>query len=163
VSTIEELLEKKSSGSSRENRDYGCRDPLRHVAPSIPTNSVDKWRSIGRYSSLSDSGHWVCFLLNAFACISFHDRLAQTWCPIALQLGSLLPLGGGGGVQGIDLLKSRQFIFLLSHRTAACHFQSGRQSHVFCFRLQFRPHALLPPSLIFFAWRRGFEETKFTL
>jgi hypothetical protein len=29
VSTIEELLERKSSGSSLENRDYGRRDPPR--------------------------------------------------------------------------------------------------------------------------------------
>jgi hypothetical protein len=29
VSTIEELLEKKSSGSGLENRDYGHRDPSR--------------------------------------------------------------------------------------------------------------------------------------
>jgi hypothetical protein len=29
VSTIEELLERKSSGSGLENRDYGCADPPR--------------------------------------------------------------------------------------------------------------------------------------
>jgi hypothetical protein len=29
VSTIEELLERKSSGSGVENREYGCRDPPR--------------------------------------------------------------------------------------------------------------------------------------
>jgi hypothetical protein len=29
VSTIEELLERKSSGSGLENREYGCRDPSR--------------------------------------------------------------------------------------------------------------------------------------
>jgi hypothetical protein len=27
VSTIEELLERKNSGSGLETRDYGCRDP----------------------------------------------------------------------------------------------------------------------------------------
>jgi hypothetical protein len=29
VSTTEELLERKSSGSCLENREYGCRDPSR--------------------------------------------------------------------------------------------------------------------------------------
>jgi hypothetical protein len=36
VSTIEELLERKSSGSGLESLEYGRRDPSRYVAPSIP-------------------------------------------------------------------------------------------------------------------------------
>jgi hypothetical protein len=37
VSTIEELLERKSSGSGLEIREYGRRDPSRyHLAPSNP-------------------------------------------------------------------------------------------------------------------------------
>jgi hypothetical protein len=43
VSTIEELPERKSSGSGLENRDYGRRDPLRWPH--------DKRRSLGWYSS----------------------------------------------------------------------------------------------------------------
>jgi hypothetical protein len=35
VCTIEELLERKSSGSGPEIREYGRRDPSRYVAPSI--------------------------------------------------------------------------------------------------------------------------------
>jgi hypothetical protein len=35
VSTIEELIERKSSGSGLENWDYGCRDPLRWLRDTL--------------------------------------------------------------------------------------------------------------------------------
>jgi hypothetical protein len=52
VSIIEELLGRKSSGSGLENREYGRRDPSRWSRGTL---------SLGRYSSLADSGHVVQF------------------------------------------------------------------------------------------------------
>jgi hypothetical protein len=45
--------------SGLENRDYGDAD---HVAPSI-SKIADNWSSLGRCSSLTDSGHGVSFRL----------------------------------------------------------------------------------------------------
>jgi hypothetical protein len=59
VSTTEDLLERKSSGSGLENRDYGRWNILAdHAIPLYPqnvgTNFADKRGSLGRYSSLAD-------------------------------------------------------------------------------------------------------------
>jgi hypothetical protein len=61
VSTIEELLERKNSGSGLENREtaVGIRH-TDHVAlypQTFGTNFDDKWQSFGRHSSIADSGN----------------------------------------------------------------------------------------------------------
>jgi hypothetical protein len=63
VSTIEELLGRKSSGS--EITAGG--DPPRWLrdtpkSANVSTNFADKWWLLGRYNLLAESGHGVCFV-----------------------------------------------------------------------------------------------------
>jgi hypothetical protein len=59
VSTTEELLGIKISGSSQENREYGCRDPFTHdiLCPqkSVLTSPTSSDRSVGIVRSLTNA------------------------------------------------------------------------------------------------------------
>jgi hypothetical protein len=71
MSTSEELLGRNGSGCGLENREYGRREPSRSprgtLSPQkLALTSPTSGRSLGRCSSLTDSGHGVRFVSYVF-------------------------------------------------------------------------------------------------
>jgi hypothetical protein len=78
VCTIDEVHERKSSGFSLENRQYGRRNitltTWHPLSANIGTNFADNCWSLGQYSSLVDSDHWA-FILEVVFCKGAQHRL----------------------------------------------------------------------------------------
>jgi hypothetical protein len=82
LSKIEEPLERKSSGSSLENREYWCRGSaaltvLHHLSAEVGTNFANKRWSLGR----TQATELVCFVFGLDGTSNYYkETLANECC-----------------------------------------------------------------------------------
>jgi hypothetical protein len=85
VSTIEELLERKSRGSGLEDREYGRGDPSRCPRGTLYPQKFDinlayKRRLLGLYSSLADTGHGDFFYVQRDLFCTLNPVISPEYC-----------------------------------------------------------------------------------
>jgi hypothetical protein len=126
VSTTEELLGRKSSGTSLENRDYGRRRSsaltTRHlsICKKVGTNFADKRGSLGRHSSLADSGAGICLFVNRKQVVLLSPCRYSTGFCMSQANSNLLHFFYSPCAQGISGALSA------SCRCGICRYFSGR-------------------------------------
>jgi hypothetical protein len=78
VSTIEDILERKSSSFGLEIRDYSHRgSATQHTSAKVGTTFADKRRLLDQYCSLANSGHKAYGVVQAFFHYAWHDTYEQ--------------------------------------------------------------------------------------
>jgi hypothetical protein len=120
VSTTEELLERNSSSSGLENRDYGRRDPSRWLRNTLYPQKLSLTSPTSGDCSFgivrSHSGHGVCFVafqkLLLSICSCWHD------VQISAMLASGFSSSGSPGLERPMSWSTLKLTACVTHRTS---------------------------------------------